>query len=169
MKVLFLDIDGVLNSIQSNEMYNRRNKNTQKQEWNPYEEFCPITINNLVELLEAVPDLKIVISSTWRMGCDTVDKLKAIFDPIPESHGRLIIQNRIIDSTPVYRKGPRGDEIANWLSSCKTAIISKYAILDDDSDMLGSQMPNFFNTDAYLGLTWRDADKVINHFEGKRN
>lgn len=168
MKVLFLDIDGVLNSVQAVHMYHRRNKDTIMQEWNPYEEFCPLAVNNLVEVLEAVPTLKIVVSSTWRMGCTTVEDLQALFDVIPESHGRKVIQDRIIDRTPSFRKGPRGDEIKAWLERPASALVTTYAIVDDDGDMLTEQRPNFFQTNGYLGLMWDVGDKIINHFGGKR-
>lgn len=166
MKVLFLDVDGVLNSVQAVYFYHRRNKGTVKTEWNPYEEFCPIAISNLVGILEAVPDLKIVVSSTWRLGCVTADDLRKIFDPIPLADGQKLIKDAIIDRTPAFRDGPRGNEIADWL---KKNPVAQYAIVDDDSDMLENQMSNFYQTDGYVGLNWRDSDKIINHFGGKRS
>lgn len=167
MKVLFLDIDGVMNSVQLAVMHHRRNKDVPSLGgWDPYNEFCPISINNLVELLEKVPDLKIVVSSTWRMGCDTVQKLQDIFNPIPELHGQKIIQERIIDRTPVFRSGPRGNEIKHWLDNHPE--VEKYAILDDDSDMLEEQRPNFFNTNGLHGFMWEDCERVLKHFGGTR-
>jgi membrane-bound lytic murein transglycosylase MltF len=41
--------------------------------------------------------------------------------------------------------------------------VERYAILDDDTDMLPEQLPNFFQTTWEEGLTEEIAEKVIAH------
>ena len=41
----------------------------------------------------------------------------------------------------------------------------KYAILDDDTDMLPEQFPNFFKTSWEVGVTPEIIEKVRKHFE----
>jgi hypothetical protein len=63
------------------------------------------------------------------------------------------------------RQTLRGDEINDWID-CHTAI-EKYAIIDDDSDMLPEQLPNFFQCDGYIGLTPTICYRIKNHFNAK--
>lgn len=48
------------------------------------------------------------------------------------------------------RRSSRGDEIKDWIDKYGCA---NYVILDDDSDMLKEQMKHFFWCDNYFGLT----------------
>jgi hypothetical protein len=166
MKVIFLDIDGVLNSHQSAHFWhNKRDQskweNEMYRDWpgtlKEYiaMEFCPIALSNLEELIRRIPDAKIVVSSTWRMG-ETVDTLKKIFQP------SKLVSDAIVDKTPVFSDGPRGDEIQHWLNN--NPEVTSYVILDDDDDMLDSQMKNFVNTCALHGFQFEDmlsATKIL--------
>jgi hypothetical protein len=42
--------------------------------------------------------------------------------------------------------------------------VDRYAILDDDTDFLEHQMPNFFHTSPSTGITQQLADKIVAHF-----
>lgn len=160
MKIVFLDIDGVLNSYQSSTFWHNK-RDQQKWENELYDdwkgslkeylalEFDPIAISNLEELMRRVPEAKIVISSTWRYG-ETVESLKKIFHCFP------LISNAIIDKTPTGGK-IRGDEINAWILSNQ---VDKYVILDDDSDMRPEQMVNFVNTDSRNGFVYTDMEKA---------
>lgn len=44
---------------------------------------------------------------------------------------------------------------------CELLRIERYAIVDDDGDMLDEQRPYFVQTNAYVGMTDADADKLI--------
>lgn len=59
MKILFLDIDGVLNSYQFYE-----NKSNQELVDNPFDTAC---VRHLKTIIDAT-DAKIVLTSTWRGG-----------------------------------------------------------------------------------------------------
>lgn len=165
MKVLFLDIDGVLNSAASAHLHHDYKKQSSfvkftepnQQDFCSYD-FCPVAVSNLYYILKEVPDLKVVVSSMWRLG-RTIAELQSIFIYLG------LPSDRIIDKTPLINddiNGVRGEEIQEWLNKNP---VNKYAILDDDSDMLPSQIPNFFNTDALNGLTFTDAQKVIEHLK----
>lgn len=65
-----------------------------------------------------------------------------------------------MDVTPILNK-PRGYEIEYWM--VVNAYDGVYAILDDDSDMLEEQLPNFFQTDPEFGITDTIAYRVIYH------
>lgn len=162
MRVLFLDIDGVLNSYQS-----AHHLQQLRQESGPFPPYfnnyvlkngldmCPLAVSNLIHLLNEVKDLQIVISSTWRFGCDLKD-LKALF-PMSE-----LIRSRIIDSTPSLTSGNRGDEIKRWVINSTTRV-QQFAVLDDDTDMDAVE-EHFFHVNHKVGFDYLLCEKVINYF-----
>lgn len=142
MKIIFLDIDGVLNSWAT--LYKITTEKLQ-------------LLNDLIELTGA----KIVISSSWRVGSkDVNDFLDKNFSKrtfrLDNSNQELIdniFYKNTIGLTDTF--GPsRGDEIQRWLNSHED--IESYVILDDDLDMLDEQLYNFVQTDTYFGLTDRE-------------
>ncbi len=159
MKLLFLDIDGVLNSVQANSMFNKFRKDGKVPDhYRPFrsDEFCPICVSNLIDIVEKFDDLRIVVSSTWRIGT-TVEELQTLLGNIG------IPKERVIGKTPIMSGKERGNEIYDWLQENKHTQ-TKYAVLDDDSDMT-MVWDCFFQTDNYVGLDYRVAEKVINHFK----
>lgn len=113
MKVLFLDIDGVLN--------NARTEDKIQTVFGPFTGLCPILTRRLVDWLTLHPDVKVVLSSSWR--------LDERYDHVFTKH--LNSSNIFwIDITP--NLGRRGREIASWLAKND---VERYAILDDISDM----------------------------------
>jgi HAD domain in Swiss Army Knife RNA repair proteins len=163
MKLLFLDFDGVLNSAQFAHLQHRawmKDKSNSR----PYrDEFCPISCSNLLWIIERVPDLKIVISSSWRLG-RSLHELKTIL----EDQG--IPQDLVIDKTPhlvqANESVPRGFEIQKWLDDHKELDVEKFCIIDDDSDM---EHLSIFHvkTDFRTGLDWFATTKAINMLLGK--
>lgn len=168
MKVIFLDIDGVLNSAQSANFWYSKTANNVKhpilEDWSATLEeyqtsdFCPISVTNLCEALSLLPEIKIVISSTWRLS-KSVEDLKKIFSPWP------IIANKIIDKTPCLRLQERGDEIKAWLDEhkkhCKVDDqISDFVIIDDDNDMNVLEQ-YLIRTDSNVGLDWNKMKEVV--------
>lgn len=157
MKVAFLDFDGVLNSAQSAAFWhNRRDQgkweNEMYKDWpgtlKEYlaMEFCPIALSNMEELMRRVPDLKIVISSTWRLG-ETVESLKKILQPAK------LVSDAVIDVTPRIALTPRGNEIQAWLDSHPE--VTDFVIIDDDRDMLHLK-PKLVNTNSLHGFQYGD-------------
>lgn len=139
MKVLFLDIDGVCNSEETHHKYPKAHF--------PIDQYMAY----LVGKIKLLTGCEVVLSSSWRH----------------HEESKKIINERIVtlyDVTPFSRTSDnnmRGYEIKDWLDAHPE--VTKYAILDDDSDMLPEQLPNFFQTDWKVGITREIADKIIFH------
>lgn len=170
MKVIFLDIDGVLNL----EVYHaafwdickrmelkrpdakRLFKEQMRDEYGNL--FCPLATRKLEWIIKET-GAKIVISSSWRSS-----GLK-IMQEMWKHRG---LAGEVIDVTPVAFRLPnlpfadrleRGNEIKNWLE--KHPEVEKYVIFDDYNDMLPEQLPYFIQTDEQYGITTNDAVKAI--------
>ena len=161
MRVLFLDIDGVLNSKQSfiytNREWCKKNKPFLKGDKIHKLEFCPIACSNLNYILESIPDLKIVISSGWRIGRE-LKHLKRIL----KTYGKIYYTDKVIDKTPFISSDNRGEEIAEWLKGHPE--VKKFGILDDTPSNMGELLPFLFKTDFNIGLTLPMAKDIIDYF-----
>lgn len=165
MRVLFLDIDGVLNSYASATFWHFKRdqekwENEVFNEWKgSLKEFLardwdPIALSNLEELMRNVPDLKICVSSTWRLG-ETVETLKEIFCTAP------LVRDAIFSKTPRQHGDHRGSEIDTWLKAHPE--VTQFIILDDDADM-DPHMDKLVQTDARNGFTYTDMLKICERF-----
>lgn len=157
-KIIFLDIDGVLNSQQSSVYFHRKGHDNGGV---PHY-FCPIANSNLHEILEEFEEVRIVVSSSWRLGETLESMQKVLWD------AGKIPPERVIGMTPRYPRRPdgrseeRGTEIEAWLKVYGDCV-ERYVIVDDDKDM-GRLLPDLIHTDDWHGLTRRDAWKVIDRF-----
>ena len=125
MRIIFLDVDGVLNC------------STTQDRFHGIMGIDPELVANLAELVkesEKLEETRIVLSSSWRMGVNT-EGVK-----IPDSYvylkERLKEANlEIYDDTPRLKWSTgsrhRGREIAGWLYLNRDKEISSYVILDD--------------------------------------
>ena len=137
-KILFLDVDGVLNTARTIAYQNTA------LALDPY-------MVLLVDRIVQATGCKVVLSSSWRY----------------EEQASALVMKAVpfIDTTPKNQGlTSRGTEIKEWLS--KHPEVEKYAILDDATDFLDDQKPNFFRTFWEKGLTEEIADKVIKHLKG---
>jgi hypothetical protein len=156
-KIIFLDIDGVLNVIgQGQDEFGQK--------------FHKEFEDNLGWIVRET-GAKIVISSTWRSsGLEEMQRMWKYRN----------IPGEVIDITPfevdVVQRGTcqyydmvdRGHEIQQWIDDNG---VSCYCIIDDDNDMLPHQMDNFVRTsnnqnhpdciDIGYGLTRECSRKVI--------
>lgn len=132
MKVLFLDIDGVVNSRSTTDFRNNL------YPIDPYMAF-------LVGKIQLDTDCKVVLSSSWRLHPDGITAVE-----------KAVV--KVIDKTP-YLDGIRGDEVKAWLD--KHPEVTKYAILDDDSDFHTDQP--LFKTTFEFGLTEEIAKSVTEY------
>ncbi len=158
MKLIFLDIDGVLNcenAYRSGEC-NYTNWNWEDGREDHHQSFCSWSKELLNKLIEET-GAKIVISSTWRSS--GIEFMRKVW----ELEG---MSGEIIGITPNFRGDingytiPRGCEIdyylehdlkfnhINWDQSVQQEYIDKsgvenYIIIDDDSDMLYGQRNHF--------------------------
>lgn len=177
-KILFLDIDGVLNSYQSSTFHHHISEfnddafvpGSETVKRFLAKQLCPIAVANLFEIVK-VTKCKIVVSSTWRLGSD-LKEMKSWFEDVP------LIQEAIIGKTPhrgvknvepnsygvlEMHNVPRGLEIKIWISENGYDSYrdkSMFVIIDDDSDMWPLQ-DNFIQIDSKVGLDWYKKEAVI--------
>ncbi len=170
-KILFLDIDGVLNS----EKYLFSEEMQQKEEEfckNHYKNGLPVDfdlafmldgknqidplavakLNKIVELTNAT----VILSSSWRC-LFSIDEMNDIL----QFNGANF---KIEDKTPKLYGGCRGDEILQFLSNF-SGTVSKFVILDDESDM-DPVMEHLVRTDFKVGLTDQEVDICVNLLNG---
>lgn len=139
MKVLFLDIDGVLN------LWPKPRRTGI---------FDKTACINLEFLLNKVPDSNIVVSSTWRS--KGLDKMKEIL----QSNG--IDPRRVVDVTGHEQskdhKDHRGYQVELWLE--RHPDVKSFAIVDDNTDFV-PLMHKLVKTNKYGGLTQSKVEKLI--------
>lgn len=115
-KLIFLDIDGVLNSVdwakRCEERYPKKN---------PFDDFDPIAVAHLKALVE-LSKAEIVVSSTWRL-----------LMPLAEIKGRLseagYSNAPVLSKTPALNRRIRGAEVMLWRERSKHT--GPYVCIDD--------------------------------------
>jgi len=152
MKIIFLDVDGVLNSKTFLESRTSRNKHR-----TPKDHLDPQQVKRLQKIVDNT-GAKIVVSSTWRYGTMFRELLDAL-----KHHG---FTGEIIGRTKTDSCSDclRGNQILRWVRDHVKDYhrFGDYVILDDDSDMLYWQKDNFVHTSWETGLTDKDVDLAIN-------
>jgi|GEM_PF-731461 len=137
MKVIFLDIDGVLNC--------RKTPNPRKL---PY-----IVDKRLLARLKKLLDrtgAKVVLSSTWRI--DPIGLYAARHWGVP-----------FIDVCPDMPKSPRCKEVLAWLSNHPK--VTRFVVIDDEDDQL-DRLP-LFQPSAKTGITQDIMKGVEKYLSGK--
>jgi len=145
MKVLFLDIDGVLNTDRTHNSYSKFHV----EYFSDLEYSC---LENLQSILLAHPDCRIIIHSAWR------EELKAFrFKEIFNTLGYSIISDSIFGCTnPELSKA---DSIFEYVQALR---LKNYVIVDDDilfnlDENLNSRQ---YKTSLSMGLTTNDVAKI---------
>jgi hypothetical protein len=134
VRVIFLDIDGVLAPI---------------RRWDRYGDLDPACVAVLNEIV-ARGRAEVVVSSTWRHGRTTAE-LQAML----VAGG---FAGRVLDKTPDGVPGAtRGEEIARWLSE---HAIAGYVIIDDHADM-GELSSHLVQTESGHGLTPGHVERAL--------
>ena len=150
-KVLFLDVDGVLNNGEwAAHMY--------AQGVRVYREdlLYEPSLEQLRRIVQSTGAL-IVVSSAWR-------QIPTCYSHLQEWLQRYGME--IFDKTP-YVGGERGNDITAWFQ--RNPGEWQYAILDDENDM-GEHLTHLVLTDFDTGLTEKEADQCIellNRMEGE--
>lgn len=162
MKVVFLDIDGVLNTLRSM---------TAQKKSRPFDREAVAALNRLLRETGA----RIVVSSTWRIG-PLVQRGEAAavaqMDEILTLEGMppgLVVGVTPDGAQPIpgqpehsvggriwYHAVPRRDEIARWRAAHPE--VTAWVALDDDGD---AGPENLIHCDDCVGLTEADADAAI--------
>lgn len=168
VKIIFLDIDGVLNS----DAYG----NYLKEEHGPMyrdREFIDDSVcRMLAGYLSQHQDIKLCVSSSRRR-----ESLDATIEMFSSTHGLNLLSPYIVGVTPsvltdkvLYaaatdRDIDRGEFIKRWLDTTDIEV-SGYCILDDDDNMLPEQQDFFIHIDDRVGLTrahLQEIDKILNN------
>jgi hypothetical protein len=136
MRVIFLDIDGVLNC-----------KGTPNPRKLPYV-VDAVLLKRLLQLLDRT-GAKAVLSSTWRY--DPAGLFSAHQSGVP-----------FIDVVPDMPKQPRRDEILAWLMAHPE--IKRFAVIDDEDDEL-DDLP-LFQPNPATGLTDQIVEGVAAYLLG---
>ena len=148
-KLIFLDIDGVLDTYKSRYMLDP-------------------TLMDRLGLILGKTGAWIVISSSWRCNNvpDTIDFMTDYDNPRVGSNP-FPFTDRIVGVTPILysvvegdidRPATRGEEIAAYL---KQHPCDNYVILDDCDEILHAQIPHLVLVNDDVGLTIEDVEKAV--------
>ncbi|MCY1059430.1 HAD domain-containing protein [Nannocystis sp. SCPEA4] len=138
-KVIFLDIDGVMNSLAG--------KAGQRGLSSWLDPVHVALLNDVVRATGAV----VVVSSSWRRSMP-LDALRLAF-----AEAGCVAE--VVDVTPDLDPGRRGREIAAWLAAQREPP-TRYAILDDTFDM--PELPGkLVKTSRVEGLTAREVPRLL--------
>lgn len=161
--IIFLDIDGVLNTTNYNSLnhfYRRHEAEIKGLQFSSpdlrcrtrdkYGHLFDITAVRYLSLLISQTDADIVISSTWKLSGLSVMREMWKYRSLP---------GNVIDITPTLPNEPRGKEIAKWCED--NNFTGNYVILDDDSDMLPEQISNFAQCSTNYGLDYLVYGKAL--------
>ena len=160
MKVIFLDIDGVLNT---GWWYTQMDRNTPKDKYGYA--FDPNSVANLKKIIDET-GADIVISSSWKsFGLSGLEEMwqdrglpGKLIGITPNSVSDEMLLNADLDHMELF--SIRGMEIKEWLTKHGKRV-SQYAIIDDMNNMLPDQQPYFIQTNSEVGITDEDAERAI--------
>lgn len=162
IKVLFLDLDGVVNSVEGETLHQNIIFNDQI-DGNSFRSDLVDNVRTLCHLF----DLKIVITSTWRMDY-TLPEMRVIFNK-QFSNDKNHIKFDIIDFTTKCRIGAgdndRAFQINQWLLD-KKYDVDDYLILDDENVKgYGIDENKLIKVSGERGFTTQDLDlAILKHF-----
>ena len=159
-KVLFLDIDGVLNTKWQ---YTQMARNTPQDKYGYA--FDPRSIADLKIIVDET-GANIEISSSWKsFGFSELEEMwqnrglpGKLIGITPNTVSDKLLLNADLDH--MERFSIRGMEIKEWLEKhCKD--VSHYVIIDDMDNFLPDHQPYFVQTNPEVGITNDDVKKVV--------
>ena len=168
-RYLFLDIDGVLNTIRYSNFLIEHGKEETDEDGALFD---PDAIKNLASIIQNVPDIKIIISSTWRFkGWEWMNTLwrkrnlpGKIYSFTPGLEVVCFLDKMNDNNTSsVYPYGTRALEVNEWLRiyACKNPLSYRYVIIDDFNDFLAMQQDYVIITDPNVGITKENTVDTI--------
>lgn len=172
IKLLFCDVDGVLNDLNflsTDEVKNMSDRLVELEDFYLFIQVNPENVQFLNKIIQET-GAKIVISSSWRQ-LFNVEEFK-----VGMKLREFQYPENIIGRTILSKNGKRGFEIQEYLDTYSKLASIKYAILEDEPDlktggktMNGLHLGNVFKTEYWCepgerkGLTEKIALKVIEH------
>ena len=175
MKVIFLDIDGVLNTERwvVHSIKNELPVHDKFDGQHTFDENCLYWLNKIIDETDA----KIVISSSWRN--DGLGALRKLWrrrytlsggnfykhnDKIADvtfslTTSKYLEQKTLMKQLSEDDRWIRGNQIDIYLKTHPE--VEKYVIFDDDPDMLDYQLPYFIRTSDYDGIKEEHYKKAI--------
>jgi Swiss Army Knife RNA repair-like protein len=161
VKVVFLDFDGVLNSVRYHRArYESGSDMHEGRGARPcLDREAVKVLNSITESTNAV----VVVTSTWRTGTPRVKLSEWLRD--------AGFEGIVLGATMRFPGQPRGAEIQDWLDqaaqhpSHRLGPVTHFVILDDDTDML-DLYPKLVHIDDEAGLTAEYLPAILKHLEG---
>jgi len=136
MKVLFLDVDGVINPIS----------------FHHGSGFSGAACANIQSVLDKDPEVRIVVSSAWRRW--GIEKLKEILKDNNIDSSKL---EDITDTEGGLDPENRAEQIQRWLDKHKQ--VKQFVVIDDYP--MPALDANAVKTNGYVGFTQKDADIAL--------
>ena len=161
-KILFLDIDGVINTDRQCERCYEKGIVPDERFGYPFD---PEAVACLARIIDET-GADIVISSSWKFWGlpDMTNMWKdrnmpgKIVDVTPNTMSDEMLLNA--DLTNMDMMAFKGSEIKGWLTKHRKSV-ERYAIIDDVDDMLPEQQDCFVQINPITGISEKDAEKVI--------
>ena len=158
-KIIFLDLDGVLNTAR----WHEQAKVDELKDDYGYT-FDPTAVSNLADIIEKT-GADIVISSSWKfMGLSKMQKMwkdrrlpGKVVGLTPNSVSDEFLLHADLDNMDFM--AIRGQEIKEWLM--QNSGVTHYAILDDLNDVLQEQESHFIWIDPVVGITTENVVQTV--------
>lgn len=170
-KIIFLDFDGVLNSVRSaiadGHYITTLNAKNSILMGTPTSGFDRIAVNLIHSLMKRT-GAYIVVSSAWRKTFSLRDIREIFHNEFGWSHEE--VTESIIGVTGISDSQSRGDEIQNWIDEHTVGINNfQYIIIDDGYDFHDHQYKRLVQTDPYEGFLYKDYVKALGLFGLERD
>ena len=154
MKVIFLDIDGVLNCSEY------RQKKLKEGHFSVV--IQPEHLNRLKKIVETA-DASIVLISSWRKFWKREGNVDSAGKEIEQAFARAGLF--VADKTPMLQNGSRSHEVALWLE--KRPYVKQFVILDDNDFSWSKRLrKHWVKCPPDTGLTDRLAEMSIKVLDG---
>lgn len=135
MKVIFLDVDGVVSSFGERGL-------------------CGLRLDMFADVVKQT-GAEVVLSSTWRHPHCREQRMR-----LQRELGNRDVEFHSFTPMAMELK-TRGDEIQTWLNGHRREQV-EFVILDDDpNDEMGRLKPHLVKRDGYNGLTNADCEEIV--------
>lgn len=187
IKVMMLDMDGVVNSYQHSKKWLLQNFEKERQKdkqsdvdiirkkvmANYSKQFCVYTelvFEDLAERINRIcdqTDCYIVWSSTWRklQKYSDLQKAREMFNRRGLQGDRLIAYTPCIGMS--WQGHCRGSQISAWIRNNEQYKVIKCAVIDDRYDA-GFNLPQcakFFQIDGYVGISEENVKEIVDYLK----